>query len=425
MIQNIHARQILDSRGNPTIEVEMVSQRGTVRASDPSGASTGAHEAMELRDKARAFHGKGVLRAVQSVNKIIRPALLGKIPDQTSVDNTLLFLDHTQNKSRLGANALLGVSMAACRLAALEKNKLLYEHIASLAQARPLLPVPFANILNGGRHAAGGLAIQELMIAPIGARTFAQATQMIVETYDELKALIAHRYGKQWTLVGDEGGFAPPIKDVFEALNLLEEAVHRAGYKKSVKIAIDAAASEFYNAKTRKYMVGREMNAEKLTNYYWTLLEDYPIISLEDPFAEDDFDSWKNFMQHVHDKKIKKLQQPFQIVGDDLLVTNIKRIEIALEKGLCNALLLKVNQIGTVTEAISAAKVAMHYGWNVMVSHRSGETEDSFIADLAVGLGCGQIKLGAPCRGERTAKYNQLLRIEEALGKKARYGGVW
>ena len=422
MIQNIHARQILDSRSNPTVEVEMVSQRGTVRACVPSGASTGTHEVVELRDKTRAYHGKGVLCAVQSVNKIIRPALLGKVPEQIAVDNTLLFLDSTPNKSRLGANAMLGVSMAAARLAALEKNKSLYEHIASLAQARPILPVPFANILNGGKHAASGLPIQELMIAPIHARNFAQATQMIVETYDELKGLIAHKYGKQWTLVGDEGGFAPPVRDVFEALNLIEEAVHRAGYKKSIKIAIDAAASEFYNAKTKKYTVGRDMNADKLMDYYWTLLEDYPIISLEDPFAEDDFDAWRNFMERVRDKKIKKLQTSFQIVGDDLLVTNIKRIEIALEKQLCNALLLKVNQIGTVTEAIAAAKVAMHYGWNVMVSHRSGETDDSFIADLAVGLGCGQIKLGAPCRGERTAKYNQLLRIEEALGKKARYG---
>ncbi len=422
MIQNIHGRQILDSRGNPTVEVEIVSQKGTVRASVPSGASTGTYEAVELRDKARAYHGKGVLHAIQSVNKIIRPALLGKAPEQTAVDNALLFLDHTANKSRLGANAMLGISMASSRLAALEKNKPLYEHIASLASARPTLPVPFANILNGGKHAAGGLAIQELMIAPVHARNFAQATEMVAETYDELKELIARRYGKQWTLVGDEGGFAPPVKDVFEALNLIEEAIHRAGYKKSMKMAIDAAASEFYSAKTRKYTIGREMSADKLMDYYWTLLDDYPIISLEDPFAEDDFEAWKNFMEHVHDKKIKKLQQPFQVVGDDLLVTNIKRIEIALEKELCNTLLLKVNQIGTVTEALSAAKVAMHYGWNVMVSHRSGETEDSFIADLAVGLGCGQIKLGAPCRGERTAKYNQLLRIEEMLGKKARYG---
>ncbi len=422
MIQNIHARQILDSRGNPTVEVEMTSPKGTVRASDPSGASTGAHEAVELRDKTRAYHGKGVLRAVQSVNKIIRPALLGKAPDQTGVDSTLLFLDHTLNKSRLGANALLGVSMATARLAALEKNKSLYEHIASLAHTRPILPVPFANIVNGGRHAASGLPIQELMIVPTHARTFAQATQMVAEIYDQLKALIAHKYGKQWTLVGDEGGFAPPLKDAFEALNLIEEAIHRAGYKKQVKIAIDAAASEFYNKKTKKYTMGREMSADKLTDYYWTLLEDYSIISLEDPFAEDDFDAWQSLMQHIRGKKIKKLQQGFQIIGDDLLVTNIKRIEIALEKELCNALLLKVNQIGTVTEALAAAKVAMHYGWKVMVSHRSGETEDSFIADLAVGLGCGQIKLGAPCRGERTAKYNQLLRIEEELGKKARYG---
>lgn len=422
MIQNIHGRQILDSRGNPTVEVEMVSQRGTVRASDPSGASTGTYEVVELRDKARAYHGKGVLRAIQSVNKIIRPALLGKAPEQMAVDNTLLFLDRTPNKSRLGANAMLGVSMAACRLAALEKNKPLFEHIAALAGTRPTLPVPFANILNGGKHAAGGLAIQELMIVPLHARNFAQATEMVAETYDELKELIAHKYGKEWTLVGDEGGFAPPVKDVFEALNLIEEAIHRAGYKKSIKMAIDAAASEFYHAKTKKYTVGREMSADKLMDYYWTLLEDYPIVSLEDPFAEDDFDAWRNFMEHVRDKKIKKLQQPFQVVGDDLLVTNIKRIEIALEKELCNALLLKVNQIGTVTEALSAAKVAMHYGWNVMASHRSGETEDSFIADLSVGLGCGQIKLGAPCRGERTAKYNQLLRIEEALGKKVRYG---
>jgi enolase len=425
-IKNIHARQILDSRGNPTVEVELTATnkntQTTVRASVPSGASTGAHEAVELRDKKKAWLGKGVGKAVQHVNTLLARKLKGKELNQLTVDTTMLGALHQKNKAWMGANAVLGVSLAAARCAAQAQNKPLYGYLAELAHntknKRMCMPVPFANIINGGKHAAGKLAIQEFMIAPVKAKNTAQAIQMVSEAYHVLGQLLAKKYGNSSTHVGDEGGYAPPLDDAFDALNIIEKAINQAGYSKKIKIAMDAAASEFYNSKKKTYQLKRVMDADKLLEYYWNLLDDYPIISLEDPFAEDDFQAWHNLMQQMNKGRIKKAQ----IVGDDLLVTNLKRIEMGFDKKLCNALLLKVNQIGTITEALSAANFAQHHKWNVMVSHRSGETCDDFIADLAVALGCGQIKLGAPCRGERTAKYNQLLRIEEALGKKARYG---
>ncbi len=418
-IQSIHGRQILDSRGNPTVEVELATKNATARASVPSGASTGKHEAAELRDNKKAWRGKGVTKAVQQVNNFLAKKLKGKELTQTNVDTIMLGAVHQANKGWIGANAILGVSLAAARCAAQAHKKPLYKYIADLAHNKKVcMPVPFANIINGGKHAAGKLAIQEFMIAPVKAKNTTQATQMVSEVYHILGDLLAKKCGKSSTHVGDEGGYAPPVDNAFDALNIIEKAVAQAGYSKKIKIAMDAAASEFYNPKKQTYQLKRVMSANKLLDYYWNLLGDYPIISLEDPFAEDDFQAWHDLMQQMKKGRMKKAQ----IVGDDLLVTNMKRIEFGFDANLCNALLLKVNQIGTITEALSAAKLAQHHGWKVMVSHRSGETTDSFISDLAVGLGCGQIKLGAPCRGERTAKYNQLLRIEEALGKKAKYG---
>lgn len=410
-ILNIHARQILDSRGNPTLEVEVETRGGQGRASVPSGASTGTHEAVELRDNRKEFLGKGVLTAVQNVNVIIAKKLFGKeCSRQAELDHLLITLDGTQQKSRLGANALLGVSMAACRAAA---NGRLYRYIGKLAGNNEfILPVPFCNVINGGKHAGNNLPIQEFMIAPVGAKKFSDGMRMVAETYHLLKDIIQKRYGKQAANVGDEGGFAPPLDDGRQALNLLAKAIEEAGYQKEMKIAIDAAASSFYNRGI--YALQRQYSAELLSSYYLDLVKKYPVISLEDPFAEDDVEAFQRFMK-------KAATVHLQVIGDDLLVTNPERIQMAVEGNLCNALLLKLNQIGTVTEALQAAQLAMKNGWKVMVSHRSGETEDTFIADLAVGLGCGQIKAGAPCRGERTAKYNRLLQIEEELGKHARY----
>lgn len=416
-IQSIKARQILDSRGNPTIEVELKSESAVGSAAVPSGASTGIHEAHELRDGRKAFGGKGVLKAVNNVNKKISPELVGiDVNAQEKLDSTMIKLDGTKNKKKLGANAILGVSMAATRAGAVCHNLPLFEYLASLyGNNRPTLPMPFANVLNGGVHAGNGLKIQEFMIVPIKAKSFSEAVRMISETYHVLKDILKESFGPEATNVGDEGGFAPPLNDADEALELLEVAIEHAGYKGKVKIAIDAAASEFYNKKMDRYEIeaGRYLTREEMLGYYEALLMKYPIICVEDPFAEDDFEGFKMFT--------KQFSKQIQIVGDDLLVTNSDRIAKAIQGKMCNALLLKTNQIGTITEAMKAAHLAHKAGWAVMVSHRSGETEDPYIADLAVGLGAGQIKLGAPCRGERTAKYNQLLRIEEELGKSAKF----
>jgi enolase len=413
----VHGREILDSRGNPTVEAEVTLANGIVgRAAVPSGASTGKHEAVELRDETKAYGGLGVMKAVANINVALAKALKGMdCRDQEAIDHAMLVLDGTPDKRRLGANALLPVSIAASRAAATAAGVMPFEYLAKLTGQKPLLPVPFANVINGGRHAAGRLKIQEFMIVPTGARTFSEATQMIAETYHALAALVEERYGAAATHVGDEGGFAPPLETPEEALELVMAAIKKAGHKEQMMLALDPAASAFYA--DRRYDLGQETLApEQLVQYWKGLVTKYPVISLEDPFEQDDFLSWKIFLDDIKREKLR-----LQVVGDDLTVTNSARIQRAIDEGLCNALLLKVNQAGTLTEALQAATLAKAAGWNVMVSHRSGETEDPFIADLAVALGCGQIKLGAPCRSDRTAKYNQLLRIEERLGQGARY----
>jgi len=424
-VSRIHAREILDSRGNPTIEVDLTSSKGTFRAAVPSGASTGIYEALELRDKdPKRYLGKGVLKAVNNVNTIIAPALISKnidVTNQKSVDDIMLQLDGTENKSSLGANAILAVSLAVCKAGAAHKGVPLYRHIADLSGNKDvILPVPAFNVINGGSHAGNRLAMQEFMILPTGASTFKEAVQIGAEVYHSLKGIIKKRYGQDATNVGDEGGFAPNIQDNFEGLELLKQAIEKAGYTDKVEIGMDVAASEFY--KDGKYDLdfknaesdpSQHITGAELAAVYNKFIAKYPIVSMEDVFDQDDWESWSSFQSGTD----------IQIVGDDLTVTNPKRIQTAVEKKACNALLLKVNQIGSVTESIDAALLARSSGWGIMVSHRSGETEDTFIADLVVGLCAGQIKTGAPCRSERLAKYNQILRIEEELGSNAKFAG--
>lgn len=416
-IKTVNAREILDSRGNPTVEVDITTEKGLSRASVPSGASTGIYEAWELRDSnENRYLGKGVLLAVGNVNNVIAPTLITKNPvDQGRIDDALVMLDGTDNKAKLGANAILGASMAVCKAGAQEKRIPLYKHIAQISEVTEfVMPVPSFNVINGGKHAGNKLDIQEFMILPVGASSFKEALRMGAETYHHLKKIIKDKHGIDAINVGDEGGFAPPVENPKEAIELLIAAINKAGYEGKVMIGLDCAASEFY--KDGKYNLnGKKLSGDELVNYYAELADKYPIISIEDPFDQDDFYSYA--------KLTKMIGKDVQIVGDDLLVTNSERIQKAIHHNACNALLLKVNQIGTITEAIEAAKLAQQNGWGVMVSHRSGETEDSFIADLAVGIKAGQIKTGAPCRGERLAKYNQLLRIEEELGSNCRYAG--
>lgn len=412
-IKRIIAREVLDSRGNPTIEVSVATSKSVGTAIVPSGASTGKYEALELRDNdKKRYLGKGVKKAVYNVNSVLNNKLKDlDVTNQRLIDQTMIELDGTTNKSKLGANAILGISMAAARTSAMEQEKHLFEVLGKETN----LPVPFCNIINGGMHAGNSLDIQEFMIVPKKAKNFGQATQMVSETYHVLKDVIKQKYGKPATNVGDEGGFAPPIQTAEESLELITEAIKTAGYRKEIKIALDVAASELFDEKTKKYrMNGKMYTTPELIDYYGALIKKYDIISIEDPFDQDDFEAWNELT--------KKNGGKTQIVGDDLLVTNTERIRMAAEKKLCNALLLKVNQIGTVTQSIDAANLAFKNKWGVMVSHRSGETEDPFISDLSVGLGCGMIKIGAPCRSDRVAKYNQLLRIEEVLGVKIRYG---
>src|SRR3989338_4665688 len=440
-IKAIQAREVLDSRGNPTVEVdvkvEFKTGSGVFRAIVPSGASTGIHEALELRDGEKRFLGKGVLKAVENVNTAIAKNVVGMNPEkQKEIDELMLKLDGTENKSKLGANAILGVSMAVTRAGAASKNMPLYQYVNSLfAQKNEkknnsknkknadknnkfILPLPFMNVINGGKHAGNSLAIQEYMIAPVGARSFKEAMQMGCEVYHTLKEIIKTKYGKNAVNVGDEGGFAPPLSNVEEPLKLVQSAIDKLGYGKQIRIALDCAASEFYDEKQLVYKVdGKELSSERLIDLYTDFTERYNLVSIEDPFDQEDFASYAELTKSVG--RNSKNGNNVQIVGDDLLVTNVKRIKKAISVKACNALLLKVNQIGTITESLAAAKLSMDNKWNVMVSHRSGETEDIFIADLAVGLGCGEIKSGAPCRGERLAKYNQLLRIEEELGDKS------
>jgi len=434
-ITKVHARQIFDSRGNPTVEVDVTTTKSKYTAAVPSGASTGIYEALELRDGIKSdYMGKGVSKAVENVNTIIAPAIVGKSPAaQKEIDDLMVQeLDGSKNewgwsKAKLGANAILGVSMAVCKAGAASKGVPLYQHIAELASNptdKMYMPVPAFNVINGGSHAGNKLAMQEFMILPIGASSFKDAMKMGSEVYHNLKSVIKKKYGQDACNVGDEGGFAPNILENKEGLDLLVEAIEAAGYTGKVKIGMDVAAAEFYKAEEKMYDLdfktegndgSQKMDGEKLLELYESFCNDYPMVSIEDPFDQDDFDAYK--------RMTAKVGEAVQIVGDDLLVTNPTRVQKAIDDTACNALLLKVNQIGSITESIDAVALAKKAGWGVMASHRSGETEDSFIADLAVGLKTGQIKTGAPCRSERLAKYNQLLRIEEELGDKAIYTG--
>merc|ERR1712168_1339039 len=424
-IKKIFARQIYDSRGNPTVEVDLTTEKGIFRAAVPSGASTGIYEALELRDKDKAkWHGKGVTKAVSNINNVLAPELVkaGLDPvEQVAIDTMMLKIDGTDNKNNLGANAILGVSMAVCKAGAAHKGVPLYRHIADLAGVKEvMMPVPALNIINGGSHAGNKVAMQEFIILPTGATTFSEAMKMGSEVYHHLKLLIKAKYGLDATAVGDEGGFAPNFQNNAEAIKLCEDAIEKAGYTGKIKIGMDVAASEFF--KDGKYDLDFKnkdskpedwITSDALCEMYKGFVKDAPVVSIEDPFDQDDWAGWTKLTAETD----------IQIVGDDLTVTNPKRIQTAVEKKSCNALLLKVNQIGSVSESIAAHNLAKANGWGTMVSHRSGETEDCFIADLVVGLCTGQIKTGAPCRSERLAKYNQLLRIEEELGANAKYVG--
>ncbi|EPX75116.1 enolase [Schizosaccharomyces octosporus yFS286] len=426
-IEKLYARQIYDSRGNPTVEVDLTTETGIHRAIVPSGASTGVWEALEMRDGDKSkWGGKGVLNAIANVNNVIAPALVKAnldVTDQKAVDEFLLKLDGTENKSKLGANAILGVSMAACRAGAAQKKLPLWKYIAEVfGNKGPFtLPVPSFNVLNGGGHAGGELAFQEFMILPVGAPSFSEAMRWGSETYQALKSIAKKRYGPSAGNVGDEGGIAPDLSTPQEALDLIVEAIKTAGYEGKIKIALDVASSEFYvdgkydvDIKAKNPKPENKLSYEQLTTMYSDLSKKYPIISIEDPFDQDDWSAWTHM----------KAATDFQMVGDDLTVTNTKRLTTAIEKKCANALLLKVNQIGTVSESLAAVKMSYDAGWGVMVSHRSGETADTFISHLTVGISSGQIKSGAPCRSERLAKYNELLRIEEELGgEKALYAG--
>jgi enolase len=433
-IKVIKARQIYDSRGNPTVEADVhLSDGAFYRAAVPSGASTGVYEALELRDGGSDWMGKGVLKAVSNVNDIIAPALVGKDPvKQQEIDDYMVQeLDGTTNewgwcKQKLGANAILAVSLAIAKAGAGVKKVPLYQHLADLAGNKQLvLPVPAFNVINGGSHAGNKLAMQEFMILPIGASSFKEAMKIGSEIYHNLKSVIKKAYGQDATNVGDEGGFAPNIQDNKEGLELLKTAIAKAGYTDKVQIGMDVAASEFFDASNKQYDLNfkeenndgsKKLSGDQLIELYKSFVAEYPICSIEDPFDQDDFEHYTKFTAAIGEK--------VQIVGDDLLVTNPKRVAKGIDEKMCNALLLKVNQIGTVTESIEAVRMSKKAGWGVITSHRSGETEDSFIADLAVGLATGQIKTGAPCRSERLSKYNQLLRIEEELGDKAVYAGL-
>ncbi len=417
-IKSIKAREVLDSRGNPTVECDVITKRGTFRAMVPSGASAGIHEALELRDgDKKRYLGKGVLKAVQNVNHLIAERITGMdCTAQLDIDKDMLDLDGTENKGKLGANAILAVSMAVCKAGAAEAGVPLYQYIGNLFGTRPItLPVPMCNVINGGKHAGQENSIQEHMIMPVGAQNFTEGIRMVSETYHALKSLLKKRLGAGATLIGDEGGFAPPeIKTVDERLELMAQAAKNAGYEKDIVFTLDPASSEFF--KDGIYTVGtKKMNGSQMVGFYSDLVKKYPIVSIEDGLAEDDWDSWVEMT--------KKLGNKIQIVGDDLFVTNTKRIQKGIELKAANSVLIKVNQIGTVTETLDAIKLAFKNNWTAVVSHRSGETEDSFIADLVVGTNAGQIKTGAPARSDRNAKYNQLLRIEEELGPKAKYLG--
>ncbi len=413
-IVDVKARQILDSRGNPTVEVDVLTDEGALgRAAVPSGASTGVHEAVELKDNdKKKYLGRGVLKAVKNVNTIIANGITGfDITSQAAIDQVMIELDGTPNKAKLGANAILAVSMAVAKAAAEEANLPLYRYIGG-TNARTL-PMPMMNILNGGAHADNKIDFQEFMIMPVGAPSFSEGLRWGVEIFHQLKSTLKKKGYS--TNVGDEGGFAPNIQSNEEAIETVLEAIHAAGYKagSQIAIAMDAANSELWNAKKKKYVFhkssGKEMSSDQLVKYWESWVKKYPIVSIEDGMAEDDWAGWKNLTDTIGSK--------CQLVGDDLFVTNVNRLQTGIDKKIANGLLVKVNQIGTLTETINAVSLAQHNGYNTIMSHRSGETEDTTIADLAVALNCGQIKTGSASRTDRMAKYNQLIRIEEQLGE--------
>ncbi len=419
-IAKIEARQILDSRGNPTVEVDVITENGIIgRAAVPSGASTGAHEAVELRDGDNGrFMGKGVTKAVHNVNDIINRELNGaSVFNQVMIDLVLQSLDGTENKSALGANAILGVSLAVAKAAAIESGQPLYRYIGGVSANT--LPIPMMNILNGGAHADNKIDIQEFMIMPVGAPTFSEGLRMGTEIFHHLKAVL--KKAGHSTNVGDEGGFAPNLGSNEEAIEIVLKAIETAGYKpgQDVYIALDAAATEFYDEKKKRYSfesTGKEMSSEEMVEYWMNWIKKYPILSIEDGMSEDDWAGWKLLSEKVSNK--------IQLVGDDLFVTNSKRLQQGIDQGIANSILVKVNQIGTLTETIEAVNLAKNNSYTSVMSHRSGETEDTTIADLAVALNCGQIKTGSASRSDRIAKYNQLLRIEEQLNKAGIYPGM-
>ncbi len=412
-IGSIKAREIIDSRGNPTVEAIVETSCGVGKAAVPSGASTGSREALELRDGGERYRGKGVLTAVNNIENQIADALIGiDIRDQSKIDRTMLDLDGTDDKSGLGANAILAVSLASARAAASSLDLPLYRYLG-----RPndyVLPVPFMNVLNGGEHAGNDLDIQEYMIAPTIADSYSEALRKGVEIYHKLGEIIEVEYGPSATNIGDEGGYAPPLEDPFKPFDLISDAIEEAGYWGEVHLALDAAASEFYQNGSYKF-AGEDFSSDDMIDFYRELLDKYPIISFEDPLSEDD---WSGFIEMTN-----RMGSDIQIVGDDLFVSDPDIIREGIDRGACNCVLLKVNQIGTLTEAMNAASLATKNGYGVQVSHRSGETPDTFIADLAVAISSGQIKTGAPARGERVAKYNRLLEIGSELGEIAEYGG--
>lgn len=418
LIVEIYAREVLDSRGNPTVEVEVTTENGTVgSAIVPSGASTGVHEAVELRDGDKTrYLGKGTLNAVNNVNEIIAEELIGfDVFDQVGIDRALIQIDGTENKSKLGANAILGVSMAVARAAAIESDTPLYEYIGGVNAKT--LPVPMMNILNGGEHADNNVDIQEFMVMPAGACSFKEALRMGTEVFHNLKSVLKSKGYN--TAVGDEGGFAPNLNSNEEALKTIMEAIEKAGYVagKDIFLALDVASSEMYeNGKYNFKGEGKIYSSEELVNYYCDLVEKYPIISIEDGLSEDDWDGWKLLTEKIGNK--------VQLVGDDLFVTNYSRLNMGIEKGIANSILIKLNQIGTITETLDAIELAKTHGYTCVISHRSGETEDTTIADLAVAVNAGQIKSGSASRTDRICKYNQLLRIEDRLGENSKFLGL-
>jgi len=424
-ITGVNAREIIDSRGNPTVEVDITTATGTYTASCPSGASTGIYEAHELRDGGSRYLGKGCLQAVENAKTVLADAIMGiDAADQRAIDEAMLKADGTHNKANLGANAILGISLAASKAGAAVQGIPLWQHYANVA-GNPIpetMPVPCFNVINGGEHAGNKLAFQEFFLIPTGAENFSESMVIGCEVFHALKKVIAGKFGGDATLIGDEGGFAPPC-DVESGLAMIMEAAEIAGYTDKISVGLDVASSEFkvdgkdaydLDFKSANGDPSMVLSGDEMVALYQKLIAEYPIVTIEDPFDQDDWENWTKITAAVD----------IQIVGDDLTVTNPVKIQEAIEKKSCNCLLLKVNQIGSISESIDAVKLSKQAGWGVMTSHRSGETEDNYIADLAVGLGTGQIKTGAPCRGERTAKYNQLLRIEAELGDKAIYPGA-